>query len=739
MARDSELLKDIVGNYDNDVNEWADIHREGQLDARVVSGDVWNALDPMGAKQRRDAKRPMCAPDEIGQYENQVVNDFRANPRGIKFSPTGGGATKQSADLYQNKTREIEYRSHATQAYSRAAQNMVERGYGYVRVNKRYVREALYGDQSQQAASPALFNQELWIDGVNDPDMILPDPYAQHTSLSDMRRCFALEWYPVGDFTAQFPDAKIQNFTPSNTSTARSFFTSDRKQVLVAEAWTKEEKSRRTLLLVKAKPSPMNPAGEPVAVWKDQVKAEIPSDQIVRSRVVPIMEVKQRLTNGLEILRTEVWQGQFIPITGCFGKIIYVDTGSGSKRQILSMTRLARQPFMLYCYIRTCQQEIVGLTPKFPYFVPDGQLDAKNLQLLAESLHVPVAAIAYKPTLPSLPPGTILPPPSRNPFEGSALAYLDGLAEAMRRAIQSAMAVTPLPTAAQRMNDKSGVALKQIESSGQRGAFHFVDSFDDMIQQAGEIIQDAFGTTYDTMREIGIMDPKGTASVITINDPNNPESPSAQGDHQVTVSAGPSTESQQQAADYLVDALVSEIGMIAQIAGPAAAKKVLAESIQNKVQGPAGDALAAIIDPPQDEMNPQQAQQAMAENQQLKGALQQMQAALDGKVVEKQVEQRGKFEIAQLQEQGETIRNREDNETKLAVAAISSKMDHLSQQMALFFEERNRLGTQQHEQAQADADRAHDLGMTALSHRQTQEQAEHAASLAPAPNGSAPV
>lgn len=734
MARESEILKDIVGNYDNDVNEWADIHREGQLDARVVSGDVWDALDPMGARQRRAAKRPMCAPDEIGQYENQVVNDFRANPRGIKFSPTGGGATRKSADLYQNKTREIEYRSHATQAYSRAAQNMVERGYGYIRINKRYVHEALYaGSTSDRPADASLFNQELWIDGVNDPDMIVPDPYAQKTSLSDMRRCFALEWYPVNDFKQNFPDAKIQNFSPSNTSTARSFFTSDRKQVLVAEAWTKEEKTRRTLLLLKSAPSPMNPTGEPIPVWKDQLQTQPSSDLIVRSRIVPILEVKQRLTNGLEILREELWQGQFIPITGCFGKIIYVDTGSGSKRQILSMTRLARQPFMLYCYIRTCQQEIVGLTPKFPYFFPDGQLDPKNLQLLAESLHVPVAAIAYKPTLPSLPPGTILPPPSRNPFEGSALAYLDGLAEAMRRAIQSAMAVTPLPTAAQRNNDKSGVALKQIESSGQRGAFHFVDSFDDMVQQAGEIIQDVFGTTYDTMRETGVMDPKGQASVITINNPADPDSPSSSGDHQVTVSAGPSTESQQQAADYLVDVLVAEIAMVAQVSGVDAAREVLAESIRNKVQGPAGDELAKIINPPREEMGPQQAQQAMAENQQLKGVLQQMKAALDGKVAEKQIEQQGKERITFLQESAENQRNREDNETKLAVAALTSKMDHLSEQMALFFEERHRLGTQQHEREQARATRGHELGMRATDHHLALDEAERAAPVTPEP------
>lgn len=745
MPSDTALLREITAAYDNDVNEWDDIQREGQKDVQVLSGGVWEALDEAGAKQRKAAKRPMLAPDEISQFTNQVVNDLLANPRGIKFSPTGGGASKEGADLYQNKTREIEYRSHAVQAYGLAAQNMVERGYGYIRVNKRYVKAGAYHDDDLAQPDPALFNQELCIDGVPNPDMILPDPYAQRTDLSDMKRCFVLEWRPVGDFKRDFPEAKTQNFTPAITANAKSFFTADCKQVLTAEYWSKDQiKTRKLLLLKPLKPSRLNPQPQPRAVWRDTLGRMPSSDDILQSRDVPVWQVKQRVTNGLEILSETVWQGKYIPITGCFGKTLYVDDGtSGSKKKILSLHRLARDPFLLYCYVRTCQAEVVGGVPKFPYFYVDGQLDPKALTLLAESLHIPVVGIPYKATIPGVtPPGAMLPPPTRNPYSGEALQYLELLAEAARRAIQAAMGMSPLPTQAQRRNEKSGKALQQMESAAQRGSFHLVDSYDGMVTQCGEIIQDAFGYTYDSPRDLGVITPLGKAETIRINDQADPKSVSALGDYQVTVSAGPSNESQQQTADDLVDTLVGNIGMVAEISGKKAAQVVLGESIRHKVQGPSGDQLADVINPPQTDgqMGPEQAQMAMAENQELKQAV----AKLQQMVQADQVKYAAQFKIEEMKATKDAILKialkRMDQQTatqtnaaKIETARISAAKQS-EDLLAEAREEAIALGLEhEHESREEDKARAHEVGMAALGHGHSMAQSQHQADLQPPP------
>jgi hypothetical protein len=83
---------------------------------------------------------------------------------------------------------------------------------------------------------------------------------------------------------------------------------------------------------------------------------------------VPQPKVTQYLTNGVEILGKTEWKEKYIPFVSCVGKVIYVDNREGPKRHIMSMSRLARSPRMLYAYYCTTEAEIVASTPKFPYF-----------------------------------------------------------------------------------------------------------------------------------------------------------------------------------------------------------------------------------------------------------------------------------------------------------------------------------------------------------------------------------
>src|SRR5678816_1239884 len=103
-----------------------------------------------------------------------------------------------------------------------------------------------------------------------------------------------------------------------------------------------------------------------------------------------------------------------------------------------------------------------------------------------------------------MPPGQLAEFPQRNPFE-PAIQALEVGAEAARRAIQAAMGVTFLPTQAQRHNEKSGVALKQIESSGQKGSFHFVDHYEAMIQEIGVKVEDLMDKILDNARDTGCL------------------------------------------------------------------------------------------------------------------------------------------------------------------------------------------------------------------------------------------
>src|SRR5438445_6429413 len=104
---DHDLLEELRENRIFATTEWQDIRDEAKKDRLCVAGKVWDAIDPKGKKEREEAKRPFLSLDEVGQYLNQTVNDVRANPRGVRYAPTGNGANDKGAEFYMNHVREI--------------------------------------------------------------------------------------------------------------------------------------------------------------------------------------------------------------------------------------------------------------------------------------------------------------------------------------------------------------------------------------------------------------------------------------------------------------------------------------------------------------------------------------------------------------------------------------------------------------------------------------------------------
>lgn len=188
-------LPEIREEFEYYTNEWAEIRKQAADDMRFVAGQPFSEDD---LEARGD--RPTVAPDELTQYRTQVTNALRKSPRGAKFQPVGRGAGEKSAEFYQSKWREIEYRSHAIEHYIGAAENTLQRGYGAVRVDIRY-------------SNPRDINPDLWIDGFADPDVILPDPSIKLRSGLDMKGCFVLETMRRAEFLKRYPGAEVRNFS----------------------------------------------------------------------------------------------------------------------------------------------------------------------------------------------------------------------------------------------------------------------------------------------------------------------------------------------------------------------------------------------------------------------------------------------------------------------------------------------------------------------------------------------
>jgi hypothetical protein len=760
---------------------WQEIRDEAEKDMRFVGGDPWDDDD---RKLRKN--RPTIAPEEMGQYFNHVINALRANPRGMKFAPVGNGANDDGARWYQDKAREVEYRSHAEVAYLTAAENAIQRSYGYCRVTTKY-------------ASPRSPNQEIWIDAIPDPDKVLLDADAKEPDASDMRYAFVLEWQSR-DEVAKERGLRLPKKPRSAAASSREedwALASGPKpsgwaagtQELLAEYWTITTRPRPLVLIQPPAPAlaglsaplplgaqmPPGPvvgraAGAaaapgmvpsraprptpPQAVFVDEYESQYRARgwQVVRElRTVDDPAVKMYLTDGLDILHEQDWPGQYIPIVSCYGKVLYVPEGGQVKRKILSMTRFGRDPWKAYCYCCSQELEVLSMVPKSPIMAVEGQL-GRHQQEWEESVHTPKSVLFY--LMKTAQTGEVpLPPPQRLDYiQGEYLQALEMVKEGYRRAIQAAMGSNFLPTQAQRRNEKSGTALDKIDAAAAQGTYHFVHNYETMIRRVGIIFEDLASHIYDYAGETGTIGAAGEALPVRINDPADPESVSTQGDYLVTVSTAPSSESERSAAEDFTETLVQNIGMIAQLCGPKVAAAIFARAVRLRNLGPIGDAIADLIEPPEfktqtgEPVSPEVAA-LQAQVQQLTQALQQAQQAVQAKSLELQSKQ----QIAVLQEQGESQRAHEANETKLAVAALSAKYETLQNAMRLFAEERARVGTQAHERASDAIAAAHEVRMatheqaheTALSAAEARHAAQQAAREAAAaaqggpPNGAA--
>lgn len=717
---DADVLEEIRERKTYGKRAWEMVRKEGQTDVMCVAGDVWQALDPTGLKQRQDAARPAIAPDELGQYLNQVSNDVRQNKREIKATPVGLGATDKTATFRQNLIRQIQYESNAQRdVYSPIFEDALQRSYGFGRV---VVKPA--DDLSK--------NQKLGLEAFVNPDAVTVDPDGAMLSpdCAKIQWAFIDESFSKKEFRREFPRARVVDFTDEHRRIAPDWVQGER--VTVAEYWT-IEKMRRRVVFLKVDPSR--------GFWEYKLpRRPLPSEiDSVEWRDEP--HVCQYLTNGFELLtkrgakkRTR-WPGASIPIFSCFGKVLYVQTGSGTERRLMSMTRLMRPSIMAYSYTRTCQVEVIGSVPRATWVGYEGQFRGHEDDW-AKANHEPMPYLQARAYTEAT-GGQVLPLPERNNWD-PPLQNLEMQAEAFRRSIQAAAGTSPLPTEAQRQNQKSGKALDRIESSGQKGSYHFVDHLDGMITRAGVLLDEQIAHRYDTKRKVTTRKPNDEVEEVTINDPDDPESVQTDaGQHDITISVGPAYTDERAAASDFADTIVGNADLM-QLVGPQKAQELIAEAIRLKAVGPIGDHMAEIIDPkppdPGAPLTPEQLQRAQAEvqglqqeNQQLKQAIETDEAKQRG-AVEKahlEVESREKIALAEIASR-ETIAlaqleaKRADNETKLAVAELGAKVERL----ALFLEERARLGVQDHETALAQSAQEHESAEALAAREAASSEAE---------------
>ena len=545
--------KEIRDAYQDYRDAWREIRDAATEDMRAISVEgPWTDED---RDARKGSGRPCIHLDQLNQFLAQVNGNVRKSKRAIKAIPKGNGANDQDAQKRSAAIMGIEERSQAQPIYLGAFQSMLERSYGFSIIRTEYK------DQG--------FDMEILIKPIQNPDTVLLSPYYKQADASDVADAFFLDLIPKKQFKQKYPDARVTDFGDQdlNDSTITDWIKD--KYLQIAEYW-KIQTKLRTKLLVRGK-------GGPTEIWEDELEKGSRGDggrflsprktvEIIRERDVEFPEVFQYMTNGLEILDKVPWDGTRVPIISCLGPERWTTEGGKPKRQLLSMVRFARDPQMLYDYLVSGQCEVAGKIPKVPFVGAVGQFETDK-EAWDELTKVPHAYVQYDLVLDS--GGQAAPPPDYKDFTPNFQDW-EVAKDATGRSIQAAMGITPLPDAAQRRNQKSGVALEKIDDMESLGSFQFVDRFETgYLHNMGWQINELITPVLDTQREMPISSPDGKRSTMQLV--GNTSHPLAEngtyevqgldpghlhtgkGDFDVTLSTGPSQESERQEQDEFVD------------------------------------------------------------------------------------------------------------------------------------------------------------------------------------------
>lgn len=691
-AADEKLLRQIRDDYRYCLDYWRENREAMAKDMDYVANQPWTADE-----QEERKGRPCLTADQLSQYVKQACNNLRQNKRAIKVMPRGDGATDKDANRRAAIIRGVEYQSNAQSAYTRGFEAAVESSMGAWRVTTERVKGGKRGELQPRIKS------------IPNQFTVLFDPNAKEADFSDQTICFVTDVLRKTEFKRKYPNASKTSFTPDDNTMAPDWFVDD-ENIVIAEYWHVEVSTRKKMQLA-------GPAGETTMYDDERPKGD--TSKVLNDWTEEKRKITQYITNGVEILERNDWAGSWIPIIGVFGEEIYVNTSGRAKRMFLSLIRRALGPQKMLCFIASQEAEEFGMAPRAPVILYEGQeqADEQNWKFLNKQ---PLAYIKIKPTYGEN--GELLPPPTQFPFQINTQAYELSF-EKWRRQIQASIGIAPLPTSAQRQNEKSGVALEKIQTQEATGSFHFTDNLDRSLENTGRQLNELISICMDTPQQVGTRQPDETHALMHVTSEANLQAALAQfpdtneddylvvdrGEFDVTIDTGPSQQSERDMNSDFVDTLLKELAAYGEALKDPTIRAMLAKAIKLKGVGPIGDQMADLLMPPDQNNLPPEVQ---AQMQQLQSQIQQSQTELQKLAFEKQakiVDNQHKMATEELKTATQKAIAELKIEADLAIAEVETKSQSLSERLE-FVED---LAKQFHAQA-------HERGMQAEEHAQQQ-------------------
>ena len=589
---------------------------EALNDIKFAAGDQW----PVEIQNSRNLEsRPCLTINKIDAYIRQVTNQQRQQRPRIKVHPVNNLADYKIAQVIEGITRHIEVNSSADTAYDTAFDYAVRMGWGYWRVNYKYVREDS-------------FDQEIYIDAIDNPFTVYFDPNSIRPDGSDAERCLITTVLDKKIFKEMYPGANDgANFQQRSTGDDTASWVT-KEDIRLAEYFYIERERAKLYLLSDGTTS----FGDSDSFFQ---RVEAAGLTIVDERESFRKAVKWVKMTALEILEEKTWAGKYIPVVPVYGAQVIVD----DKRKKYGLVRFAKDPQRMYNFWRTSMTESVALAPKAKWLLAEGQDEGhENEWAMANIKSMPVLRYKQKDI-----EGVPAPAPTRLQPEPPPAGIMEaaGAISADLQMVLGIMDPNQLPS-----GNISGKALAGQQNQVDLSNFHFYDNLTRSIAQTGRIILDLIPHIYDTQRVMRIIGSDGQPDMTTINEANEIGevlNDVTVGEYDVVMDTGPGFQTKRQQAVESMMPLLTGNQELFNIAG---------DLVFRNMDFPGADVIAdrlAAMNPMAniDEKSdiPPEAQMRLAQSEQMIQQLQQQLQAAG-------LEINNRAQVAQIKEEGATKR-----------------------------------------------------------------------------------
>ena len=489
-AEDDKIVSEAKKRFDRSLAWEGESNRRSKDDLRFANGDPDNGYQwPNDYLRRRQvADRPCLTINKIAFHNNLIINEGKKNKPGIKLVPTGGTATKQSADVYAGVIRHIEYKSNAQTVYDTAFETQVEGGVGYWRVLTKYVN-----DNSM--------DQEIWLARIRNPFTVYVDPNCVELNCSDARYALLYRDYERSQFDEDFPQYKDKG-VPGPVIDNDGW--NGNVYVRVAE-YFRVVVVPDTLYVYK------DAEGKVQSVRKSQITpalgAQLANEKDVRKRELKDRQVQWFKLVGNKVVERTVWAGKYIPIIKVVGRERVIDSILDRKGH----TRMLKDAQRMYNYMASSQVEALGLQTKAPWVGPAKAIEGFENYWFRSNVDTP----AYLPHNHMDDKGQPIPPPQRPQPPQASEGFQVGMQNAERDMMSASgqyEAVRGEPS-----NEQSGRAIARRQGQGETSTYNYIDNLMVGIQFTGMILIDLIPKIYDTRRIVGILLPDGETQQVTVD------------------------------------------------------------------------------------------------------------------------------------------------------------------------------------------------------------------------------